>query len=61
MSDGKMSKSLGNVVRPLDVQSRYGMDAFRYYLLREMAFGQDADWNEQALVGRLNAELANVV
>jgi len=59
MSDGKMSKSLGNVVRPLDVQSRYGMDAFRYYLLREMAFGQDADWNEQALVGRLNAELAN--
>ena len=54
-----MSKSLGNVVRPLDMKARFGMDAFRYYLLREMAFGQDAEFSEEALVGRLNADLAN--
>ena len=59
MNADKMSKSLGNVVRPLDMQARYGMDAFRYYLLREMAFGQDAEFSEAALVTRLNAELAN--
>jgi methionyl-tRNA synthetase len=59
MHAGKMSKSLGNVVRPLDVKFRYGMDAFRYYLLREMAFGQDAEFSEDALVTRLNADLAN--
>ena len=59
MHAGKMSKSLGNVVRPLEIQARYGMDAFRYYLLREMAFGQDAEFSESALVTRLNAELAN--
>jgi len=59
MQQGKMSKSLGNVVRPLDMKARYGMDAFRYYLLREMAFGQDAEFSEQALVTRLNADLAN--
>jgi len=59
MQQDKMSKSLGNVVRPLDMKARYGMDAFRYYLLREMAFGHDADWSEPALVTRLNADLAN--
>ena len=59
MQQGKMSKSLGNVVRPLDMKARYGMDAFRYYLLREMAFGQDAEFSEAALVTRLNADLAN--
>jgi methionyl-tRNA synthetase len=59
MQQDKMSKSLGNVVRPLDLKARYGMDAFRYYLLREMAFGHDADWSESALVTRLNADLAN--
>src|SRR5207244_1739030 len=59
MQQGKMSKSLGNVVRPLDMKARYGMDAFRYYLLRDMAFGQDAEFSEAALVTRLNAELAN--
>ena len=61
MQAGKMSKSLGNVVRPLDVKARYGVDAFRYYLLREMAFGQDAEFSEDALVTRLNADLANGV
>jgi methionyl-tRNA synthetase len=55
----KMSKSLGNVVDPLEMQARYGHDVFRYFLLREMAFGQDADFSESALVTRLNAELAN--
>jgi methionyl-tRNA synthetase len=59
MQAGKMSKSLGNVVRPLDMKARYGMDAFRYYLLRDMAFGQDAEFNEAALVSRLNGDLAN--
>jgi methionyl-tRNA synthetase len=59
MQQGKMSKSLGNVVRPLDMKARYGMDAFRYYLLREMAFGQDAEFSEPALVARLNGDLAN--
>src|SRR5205823_5097099 len=56
---GKMSKSLGNVIRPLDMKARYGADAFRYYLLRDMAFGQDAEFSEGALVTRLNADLAN--
>src|SRR5262249_6178402 len=55
----KMSKALGNVVRPLEMQARYGGDGFRYFLLREMAFGQDADFSEAALVTRLNADLAN--
>jgi methionyl-tRNA synthetase len=59
MQAGKMSKSVGEVVRPLDMKSRYGMDAFRYYLLRDMAFGQDAEFSEAALVTRLNADLAN--
>ena len=59
MQAGKMSKSLGNVVRPLEMKARYGNDAFRYYLLREMAYGQDAEFSEEALVTRLNADLAN--
>jgi len=59
MDAGKMSKSLGNIVRPLEVKARYGMDAFRYYLLRDMAFGQDAEFSEAALVARLNGDLAN--
>jgi methionyl-tRNA synthetase len=59
MDSGKMSKSLGNVVRPLDMKKRFGMDAFRYFLLREMAFGQDASFSFDALVNRINADLAN--
>jgi methionyl-tRNA synthetase len=54
-----MSKSLGNVVRPLDMQAKYGRDAFRYVLLRESVFGLDADFREEALVTRINADLAN--
>ena len=56
---GKMSKSLGNIVRPLDLASQYGLDAFRYFLLRDMVFGLDSDFSEEALVRRLNADLAN--
>ena len=59
MESGKMSKSLGNVVRPLEMKKLYGMDAFRYFLLREMAFGQDASFSYEALVNRINADLAN--
>src|SRR5262249_4767244 len=54
-----MSKSLGNVVRPLEMKKRFGMDAFRYFLLREMGFGQDANFSFDALVNRINADLAN--
>ncbi len=57
--DTKMSKSLGNVVSPLDMAGRFGIDAFRYFLLRDMHFGSDAGFSEEALAGRLNADLAN--
>lgn len=57
--DTKMSKSLGNVIEPLDMIDRYGLSAFRYFLLREMHFGSDASFSEEALVMRLNADLAN--
>src|SRR4029079_1701351 len=57
--ESKMSKSLGNVIRPLEMKQRFGMDAFRYFLLREMAFGQDATFSEDAFVTRVNADLAN--
>ena len=59
MSHGKMSKTLGNVVKPLDLVDIYGLDAFRYFLLRDMVFGLDSEFSEQALVSRLNADLAN--
>ncbi len=59
VKDTKMSKSLGNVVEPVRLSEVYGLDAFRYFLLREMRFGSDASFSEDALVGRLNADLAN--
>jgi methionyl-tRNA synthetase len=59
VSDSKMSKSRGNIVKPLDLKDKYGLDAFRYFLLREMAFGLDSNFSETALVGRINADLAN--
>jgi methionyl-tRNA synthetase len=55
----KMSKSLGNVVDPLAMSERYGLAAFRYFLLREMNFGSDASFSEDGLIGRFNADLAN--
>ncbi|WP_394027365.1 methionine--tRNA ligase [Desulfovibrio falkowii] len=57
--DTKMSKSLGNVVEPEEMAQRFGADAFRYFLLREMHFGSDASFSDEALVGRINADLAN--
>lgn len=59
INEGKMSKSQGTVVRPLDMVPRYGVDAFRYFLMREMVFGLDSNFSEDALVQRLNADLAN--
>jgi methionyl-tRNA synthetase len=55
----KISKSVGNLVEALALKEKYGNDAFRYFVLREMVFGLDADFSEEGLVGRLNADLAN--
>ncbi len=59
ISGGKISKSVGNLVEALALSEKYGNDAFRYFVLREMVFGLDADFSEEAFVGRLNADLAN--
>jgi len=56
---GKMSKSVGNVVKPLDMVEKYGADAFRYVLMREMTPGQDATFSEEAFIKRYNSDLAN--
>ena len=55
----KMSKSIGNVVEPLQLKSVYGLDAFRYFLMRDMVFGLDSNFSEEALVQRINSDLAN--
>jgi methionyl-tRNA synthetase len=55
----KMSKSLGNVVKPAELVDKYGNDAFRFFLFREVPFGLDGDYSEAALVGRINSDLAN--
>jgi len=55
----KMSKSKGNVVDPFKMAELYGVDPFRYFLLREVPFGNDGDFSERALVGRINSDLAN--
>lgn len=55
----KMSKSLGNVVNPMDMIDLYGVDAFRYFLMAEMTLGQDASFTEDIFVTRYNADLAN--
>ena len=57
--DSKMSKSVGNVVDPAILCERYGVDAIRYYLLREIPFGSDGNFSNEALVTRINADLAN--
>ena len=55
----KMSKSKGNVVNPKEVADAYGLDAFRYFLLREVPFGQDGDFSQKALIDRINSDLGN--
>ena len=55
----KISKSLGNVVRPYNIIEDFGADSFRYFLLREMVFGQDQNYSDEAFVARYNADLAN--
>ncbi|WP_439499936.1 methionine--tRNA ligase [Bosea sp. (in: a-proteobacteria)] len=55
----KMSKSLGNVVDPFDLAATYGVDQLRYFFLREVSFGQDGSYSHEAIVGRINADLAN--
>ncbi len=57
----KMSKSLGNVIDPYDVVKEYGLDEVRYFLLREVPFGQDGDFSREAILGRINGELANEI
>lgn len=55
----KISKSVGNVIDPIALIETYGLDPVRYFLFREVPFGQDADFSHEALIGRLNSDLAN--
>jgi methionyl-tRNA synthetase len=59
IAGAKMSKSVGNVVDPLDLVEKYGLDPVRFFLLREVPFGNDGDFSPRALTGRMNVELAN--
>lgn len=57
--DTKMSKSLNNAIEPITLIQQYGLDSFRYFLIREMTFGSDANFSEESLKHRINADLAN--
>ena len=59
MNGGKMSKSVGNVVDPVVLCDRYGVDSIRYFLLREIPFGNDGMFTNEALINRINSDLAN--
>jgi methionyl-tRNA synthetase len=59
VDDTKMSKSIGNVVRPKELVEAYGVDTIRYFTLREMSFGLDSSFSSEAIVARQNADLAN--
>jgi methionyl-tRNA synthetase len=59
VEQSKMSKTLGNVVEPLELKNVYGLDAFRFFLARDMVFGLDANFSESALIQRINSDLAN--
>ncbi|NMA06103.1 MAG: methionine--tRNA ligase, partial [Ruminococcaceae bacterium] len=56
---GKMSKSVGNVIDPLTLCERYGVDALRYYLIRDIQFGSDGNFTNEGLISRINSDLAN--
>ena len=55
----KMSKSMGNIVSPSDLVERYGVDPVRYFFMREVPYGSDGSYSHEAIIGRMNAELAN--
>jgi len=59
LEGGKMSKSKGNVIDPRILVEKYGLDAVRYYLIKELSFGQDGIYSEEIMVSRINADLAN--
>lgn len=59
MGDSKMSKSLGNVANPLQLVEKYGVDAYRFFLMRDMVFGLDSNFSEDAIIQRINSDLAN--
>ena len=59
ISDTKMSKSRGNVVSPIEMSAKYGIDAYRYFLLRDVPFGMDGNFSEESLIKRINGDLAN--
>jgi len=59
IANTKMGKSIGNVVRPIDMVEKYGRDAFRYFLMRDMVLGADSNFSEEALIARINSDLAN--
>jgi methionyl-tRNA synthetase len=55
----KMSKSVGNVIHPKEITDAYGLENFRYFMLREVPFGQDGDFSQKALIDRINSDLSN--
>jgi len=57
----KMSKSVGNVIDPIKMVNKYGVDVFRYFLFREVPFGQDGDFSEKSLIQRINSDLADAL
>ncbi|RJP28162.1 MAG: methionine--tRNA ligase [Candidatus Omnitrophota bacterium] len=59
IDDSKMSKSIGNVISPLEMVDKYGIDVYRYFLLRDVPFGLDGNFSEDAIIKRFNSDLAN--
>lgn len=59
INEDKMSKSKGNVVNPLDMVEKFGIDVYRYFLLRDVSFGLDGNFSEEAIIKRFNSDLAN--
>ncbi len=59
IDESKMSKSRGNVVNPAEMVDRFGIDVYRYFLMRDVPFGEDGNFSEQAIIKRLNSDLAN--